>query len=167
MLIHECQYTHNQLLFIYINKYINKIPNFIIFSCDNYILSTVHNYWTSHVVKTKCYLRKFCYPWLLEPTSAMYFFLPWGLHLLVSLLHCQICHLTTRRARISHCTHTHGSDVEQVNYTQDSSFLSKIRRRAAQGGIWTHDTLLVHECIYKHIRHYGKGGGNAYVYLSV
>ena len=56
-----------------INKYINKIPNFIIFSCDSYILSTVHNYWTSHVVKTKCYLRKFCYPWLLEPTSAKFF----------------------------------------------------------------------------------------------
>ena len=73
MLIHECQYTHNQLLFIYINKYIDKIPNFISFSCDSYILSTVHNYWTSHVVKTKCYLPKFYYPWLLEPTSATFF----------------------------------------------------------------------------------------------
>ena len=30
---------------------------------------------------------------------------------------------------------------KQVNYTQDSSFFSKEKRRAALGGIRTHDTL--------------------------
>ena len=32
---------------------------------------------------------------------------------------------------------------KQVNYTQDSSFFWKKRRRAALGGIWTHDTHAV------------------------
>ena len=121
MLIHECQYTHNQLLFIYINKYINKIPSF---SCDSYFLSTVHKYWTSHVVKTKCYLPKFYYPWLLEPTSATFFSpvgststgitatstnLPPTSGNITSdnFNEVQTLGIVYRRGWISHCTHTY------------------------------------------------------------
>ena len=38
---------------------------------------------------------------------------------------------------------------KQVNYTQDSSFFSKKRRRAALGGIWTHDTLKSRRALYQ------------------
>ena len=39
---------------------------------------------------------------------------------------------------------------KQVNYTQDSSFFAKKRRRASLGGILTHDTLQPRRALYQH-----------------